>query len=196
MAILRRRRLPVTLAAVLASGWAQAAGVAVSLERAAPGRYHIHGRFEVGASTAIAREVITDYDGIGRFVSSIRSSRVLKRDSRGVLIRQVGTARFLFFSRSVTLTLRVTETPQSVFFKQVGKSPFKLYEGVWAVKGARCDSQVTYELTAQPGGSLGLRAVAGAALKRNVRRLLDDVRREIERRGRAEPASACRRASP
>lgn len=155
----------------------------VSLDvRGASGAYHVEGAFSVEAPAEVAWGVVTDYDGISRFVSSVVHSRVLSRRPGVTVLEQVGNGRFLFVSRKVALKLAVTETPRTrVEFREIEGS-FAQYEGSWQILPSQDGCLVGYELTARPGPGLAPRFVARAALRRGAEELLDQVRREILRR--------------
>lgn len=158
--------------------------VQVRLDETEEGAYRLAGEFAVGADTASIWGVLTDYDGIGSFVSSVKSSRVLGRGSGSVVIEQEGSGRFLFFSRRVKLTLAVREqAAERIDFRDIDGSQFKRYEGSWRISSSSGSYAVVYELTAQPDASLGPRFAAGKALRKNVRRQLEEVQAEIKRRG-------------
>lgn len=149
----------------------------------ASGAYRVTGRFRAAASPKAAWAVITDYGGIASFVPSIRSSRVLSREPHGALIEQVLVGRYLFFSRSLKLTLKVAELPPDrVEFRQVGSSPFDEYAGSWTISGSTADCAVAYRLTVKPNPGSIPDFVVRSALRKDARQLLKQVRAEIERR--------------
>lgn len=169
---------------LLLASAAFASEIRVALDEGEKGAYHLKGEFAVKAGTAAIWEVLTDYDGIGSFVSSVESSRVLRRRPGAAVIEQEGSGRFLFFSRRVKLTLSVQETaPEKIDFKDIDGSQFERYEGSWRVLPSSSSFTVVYELTAQPDHALGPRFAAKKALRKQVRRQLEEVRAEIERRG-------------
>jgi len=155
----------------------------VSLDvRGAAGAYHVEGAFSVAAPADVAWGVVTDYNGISRFVSSVVESRVLSRRPGVTVLEQVGSGRFFFVSRKVALTLAVTETPRTrVDFREL-EGGFAQYEGSWQILPSQDGCLVGYELTAKPGPGLAPRFAARAALRRGAEELLDEVRREILRR--------------
>lgn len=147
------------------------------------GSYRVGGAFTVAAAAHQAWDVLTDYEGMPRFVSDITVSRVLRRGPQGPTIEQRGSGRFLFVSRSVTLTMAVVEErPVRISFRDVDGKRFRRYEGFWRIEPTETGSVVTYELLAEPDPSLGPRFAARRVLAANARRLLREVRDEIERR--------------
>jgi hypothetical protein len=192
--------------AILARPIAAAAqSVHITLRQATPGIYLLNGEFTVRASSSAAWEVITDYDAIGRFVSSIRSSRVLKRGPGSAIIEQEGNCRFLFFSRRVKLTLAVKESPPGrVYFREISGPQFKRYQGSWTITdsialppgglrasnkamGSKAGCSVSYELVVAPNFSVVPRFITKSVLKKSAQQLLNEVRTEIERRTRELP---------
>lgn len=163
--------------------WAvPARGAEVALHRDAA-VYHLTGSFEAAAPPALAWSVLTDYNGLPLFVSSVRESRVLRREPGAALIEQEAVGSILFFSRRVKLTLLVRETPPDrISFEQAGAGPFALYEGSWTLETSAAGCLVTYELAVDPGTFGGPAFLAKRALIKNVNRQLDEVRAEMERR--------------
>jgi ribosome-associated toxin RatA of RatAB toxin-antitoxin module len=173
--------LLLLLAAAAAAGGDP--GPRVSFHREG-GAYHVSGSFATAATTETAWEVVTDYDRIHDFVSTIKRSRVVARSPEGVLlVEQEGKASYLFLSKTIKLTLAVREyRPERVDFEQVGGKPFPFYEGAWTIEPSPEGSIVRYDLVVEPGRAAGPGFVASRALPRNIERQLAEVRAEIERR--------------
>ena len=72
----------------------------------------VEAAFDVNVPTPLAWEVLTDYEGIGRFVSSIRQSTIKKREVGRVLLEQhgVGRAWIVSLPMHVVLDVRVTRS--------------------------------------------------------------------------------------
>ncbi len=60
----------------------------------------------------IAWEVLSDYDGLARFVPDMKSSRVVSRSGDRVLVEQKGEFGFFFYKQPVDVTLEVLEQPR------------------------------------------------------------------------------------
>ena len=176
----------IAAALVFAFTAASASEPVVSLQTPRPGRYEIEGRFTVDAATATAWGVITDYDGIDRFVSSMQSSRVLRREPGRTVIEQIGRGHFLFFHKTVELTLDVKEEPGRVEFQKDYGPDFNAYSGSWEIHPFEGGCSVVYRLDAEPAASLGPRFAAKRALKQTAEDLLKQVRQEILRRRKPE----------
>jgi ribosome-associated toxin RatA of RatAB toxin-antitoxin module len=178
---------PLVLAALLAAPCAASPGVEVTLVESPRGVYRLDGEFTVDAATATAWAVVTDYDRIEHFVSSIESSRILRRDADGAVVEQVGRGKFLFFSRRAKLTLDVREKgPGRLEFRRISGPEFLGYEGSWTVSPSMDGCIVEYALRAEPAPGVAPKFAAKRVLRKTVQGLLDEVRAEILRRRRPE----------
>lgn len=155
------------------------ASVSVDVERDADKIYVVDAAFDVNAPAAIAWQVLTDYEGIGRFVSSIRHSTIKKRDGDRVLLEQHGVGRAWIISLPMHVVLDVRERDQRVLvFRDVCGKSFTTYEGAWEVAATGTGTRVSYRLKADPTGRQpGM--LAKSAIRGSVRKLLDEVRAEI-----------------
>jgi len=153
--------------------------ISVEVERAADHAYVVDAAFNLDAPSHIVWEVLTDYEGIGKFVSSIRQSTVIEREPGRVLLEQHGVGRAWIFSMPMHVVLDVREHDQRLlaFRDTVGKS-FTFYEGAWELASAGTGTRVTYHLKAAPTGGQPA-ALTRAAMRGNVKRLLEEVRTEI-----------------
>jgi carbon monoxide dehydrogenase subunit G len=157
--------------------------ITVDVERAADKAYTVDAAFDVNVPASIAWEVLTDYEGIGRFVSSIRQSTIKRREPGGLLLEQHGVGRAWIISLPMHVVLEVREHGQRVlaFHDVCGKS-FSVYEGTWELTEVNGRTRVTYRLKADPTGRQPA-MLAKSAIKGSVKTLLDEVRKEIVARG-------------
>lgn len=173
------------------AGAAADSGIRVRVQRSAQG-LEVEGHCLVRAPAAVAWEVLTDYDGIARFVSSMRESRVTSRADHHLLVEQVGVSRLFLFTRSFRATLFVEEVPpDTIRFEDVLGKDFDRYRGEWALVPGDDQVELVYRLAARPHTSVPDRFVRGL-FGRTARDLLAQVRAEIERRAvtTASPATA------
>ncbi|HKQ56982.1 MAG TPA: SRPBCC family protein [Candidatus Eisenbacteria bacterium] len=167
---------------------AEAAGagdVTVQVTRGAAG-LEVEGRCTVVAPVAIVWEVLTDYDGIDRFVSSMRESRVTERDEHHALVEQVAVGRLFLFSRKFQVTLFVEEFPDTTirFADALGKD-FESYVGEWRIEARPEGVGLVYQVGARPSFSIP-DFLARGVFRRTARDLLAQVKTEIERRAALE----------
>ncbi len=183
------RRLPRTarFAAMLAvltgaASGAFASETRVSLRLLPDKTYEVSGDFIVDASTATIWGVLTDYNHIPAFVSSMRSSRV--RQDRGdgsLLVEQKAVGDMFFFSKTMRILLEVRRRPDELRFTDVGGQDFRVYDGTWEARPTSDGVGVSYRLRVEPN-FLAPAFILSRAVKRGARNLLDQVRAEILRR--------------
>jgi carbon monoxide dehydrogenase subunit G len=153
--------------------------VSVDVERDADKAYVVDAAFDVNVPASIAWEVLTDYEGIGRFVSSIRQSRIKKREAGGVLLEQHGVGHAWIVSLPMHVVLDIREQYQRMLaFRDVCGKSFTTYEGTWELATIGSGTRVTYRLKADPNGRQPA-MLARSAIRGSVRKLLDEVRNEI-----------------
>jgi carbon monoxide dehydrogenase subunit G len=166
---------------MVASGPAIAADPGVTVEDSHPG-CHVRGSFEAPVTPELAWRVLTDYDHISEFVHSMQSSRIERRGSDSLLVRQHATSGFFIFHRHVEVLLDVREEPPGLIrFRDVLGTDFHTYAGVWRIESDEDETRVTYELTADPNPAVP-QAFYRGVLRGVARDLLSEVRAEMLRR--------------
>lgn len=186
MVVLGGPGTPWAAAAVAGAGLAPAlAAPSVHVSARAEGGHVLTASFAVGATPEVAWQVLTDYEALPRFVSSLTSSVVVGRgDGDTVHVAQEGTGRFGIVSRRVHVVLAIQQpSPDRLEFRDTCTRSFHVYRGSWSVEPLRGGSLVTYRLEARPR-FFAPGIVAGRAARGNVASLLEDVRSEMERRAR------------
>lgn len=149
-----------------------------------PHGLEVEGRFVVAAPSSVAWAVLTDYDGIDRFVSSMRESRVESRHDP-LLVHQVAVGRLFMIQRRLRTTLRVEEEPPGrIRFEDVLHQDFERYRGEWRIESKGRELEIVYRLEAKPTLALP-DLVARGMFERTVRGLLQEVGHEIRRRAAA-----------
>jgi uncharacterized protein YndB with AHSA1/START domain len=172
-------------AMLLALGWAAAASAGeteVTLTHRPDNTYEISGLFTVDASTATVWDVLTDYDHIPSFVSSMRSSRIRETKGDGtIVVEQRAIGDTFFLSKKMRILLQVRRTPERLRFTDIGHADFRSYDGDWEVRPITVGAGVTYHLLVEPG-FMAPSFILTRVMKRGARALLDQVRSEIIRR--------------
>ena len=155
--------------------------VTVTVESGKAG-LEVEGRCRLKAMPAAAWAVLTDYEGIPGFVSSMRESRVTERAPDHVVVEQAAVGHLFFFSRGLKTRLRVEEEPPRVIrFEDLLRSDFETYRGSWRIEGDDAEIEIIYALSAKPAFNVP-EFVARGAFKRAARNLIAEVGAEIERR--------------
>jgi hypothetical protein len=141
----------------------------------------------VGDTAKESWSVLTDYDNLSSFVSSMRSSSAARPESGRLLVTQEAVGRAGPFSRTLHVVLDVTEEPPDrIEFHDVCRASFQSYAGAWAIESDGAGARVTYALEARPRSSPPF--FARSILASNARGLLEQVRLEMLRRGRIASA--------
>lgn len=177
------RRAAVLLALALGAPSAFGEDVAVKLGRAPDRSWEVEGAFTVAASSSAVWAVLTDYDGIGGFVKSMKRSKVVESRVDGVVVvEQEATGGAFVFTRSVRVTLEIRREPGRLVFNDVARDDFWGYAGSWSVAPSGGGSEVVYKLNAMPDFFVPA-FMMRSGMKKGARELLEQVRAEIVRRG-------------
>lgn len=147
------------------------------------GVYEVTASFSVPQPAEIVRTVLTDYDGLSRFMPGVETSRVLDRGDGRVRVEQEAVSKYLMFSKRVHLVLEVEEGADVIRFRDVCNRSFSLYEGAWTIATVGTSTELTYELTAKPAfGVPGF--VLRTLLDRDAHAMIEGLRGEIGARAR------------
>lgn len=144
-------------------------------------QYDLQGDFTAPVDPQTAWDVLTDYDHLSQFIHSMRG-HIRSEKGEDFLVHQVATGGFLFFTASVEVLLNIHEDPiHSIVFKDVSGKDFESYTGSWTLQPVPAGVEVTYRLHAErnkqtPG------FVSGKLLQSTTGDLLNEVRKEMERR--------------
>lgn len=145
------------------------------------GVYLVTARFQVPQAQALALAVLTDYEQIPQFMPGVETSVVLARTTGRAVIEQEAVSRVMMFSKRVHLVLEITESSDTLFFRDRSGRSFARYEGTWRLCEQNGGTDIRYDLTAQPSFD-----VPEFLLKRLLRRdaagMIEGLRREIAAR--------------
>jgi len=179
----RSLRTSLIFCAVLFSlGTARAEDVTMRLDDQGHGRYSLEGHITVKASAYQIWKVLTDYENIAHFVTSLRKSEIKDSSTERVLLEQQALGRKFFITRQIHVLLQVTEFPyKRIEFEDILKKDFASYKGSWEVRPAEEGLDVVYRLDCERLFVIP-NFVAKDALKKSATELLKDVQHEIERR--------------
>ena len=138
-------------------------------------------RFSVPASPAVVRNVLTDYANIPRFMPNVRTSRVLEHQDGHARVEQEAVSKYLFFSKRIHLVLDVKEGADVISFRDRSNTSFVQYEGAWSISANGDQTDVCYELTAQPDFSVPGFVLRGL-LNRDATVMIEQLCAEIRAR--------------
>ena len=150
-----RHLLQLALAALLlAPAVAPASGDAgptVKLHENDKGIYVVEASFTAMANPDAAWNVITDYNRIDEFVSSMLSSDVITANPCATLVRQKAEGSFLGISKELDILLQVTPMKgRRILFQEVSGVSFETYYGEWKLEDIGAGQvKVFYTITAE-----------------------------------------------
>jgi ribosome-associated toxin RatA of RatAB toxin-antitoxin module len=140
------------------------------------GVYFVAATFDVAQAPPIVLAVLTDYEGIPRFMPEIHTSAVLERDIGHVVVAQEAVMRVMMFSKHVHLVLEITEEADTLRFHDRCARSFAHYEGSWRMTEHSGRTEVRYELIAQPSFD-----VPAFLLKRPLQRHSEQMMEQLQR---------------
>jgi hypothetical protein len=180
-------RFPLYLGIVCAVLWmdgaaAHADDVTMSLEDLGHGTYRLEGHMKVPGPTYDAWRVLTDYEHISDFVSSLRKSAVKESTTDRLLLEQEALGKEFVFTKRIRVLLQVTEIPyRRILFEDVSHNDFAFYEGSWEIQNGGPSIEVVYRLNCKRLFMVP-NSLAKDALKKSATDLLSQVRDEMLRR--------------
>ena len=142
------------------------------------GVYSVAARFQVPQSPALALAVLTDYEQIPRFMPGVETSIVLERASGLVIVEQEAVSHLMMFSKRVHLVLEITESADTLRFRDRSGRSFARYEGSWQLCDENSQTVILYDLTAQPSFDVP-QYLLRRLLKRDAGLMIVGLRREI-----------------
>ena len=116
-------------------------------------------------------QVLTDYEGLSRFIPNLSSSELIERSGNRVTLAQVGSQQLVLglkFSAEVQLEL-TEHRPEGLLQFRMLKGDFRRFEGAWRLQAVPDQTLVLYELTVQ--GCLGMPV---ALIEQRLRQDLND----------------------
>lgn len=188
------RRFAFPLAATLCMLLAAPPLAAAGDDRAGPpvsvreegGVYTVTATFTVPVPASIARTVLTDYEGIPRFMPAIRTSIVRERSAGRVVVEQEATASVMMFSRQVHLLLEISEGLDRLVFRDASGRSFRHYAGSWVLAEGRGLTTITYELQARPAFAVP-EFLLKRLLKKDAQQMIQQLRAEMAARAGSTP---------
>jgi len=148
------------------------------------GTYTVSARFAVAQTPAVVRAVLSDYEQISRFMPDIRSSIIVQRTPR-LLVEQEAVSRYALFSRTVHMTLEVTEDVDGIHFVDRSGRSFTTFQGQWLLVPHADGTTITYELSVNPAFSVP-QFVLRRMLTRDSRLMIAQLKQEMASRPSAE----------
>lgn len=178
---LRTRLTSVAALAVALASTVAAAQEPATAVRETDGEYTVSATFSVPGPATAAREVLTDYANIPRFMPDVRSSVVVERQAGRARVEQEAEPHFMWFSRKIFLLLDVDEGVDVIRFVDGGKKSFDRYEGSWTISAENGQTRLVYALVARPSFEVPA-FVLKKLLKRDAVAMIGRLQAEIHAR--------------
>jgi ribosome-associated toxin RatA of RatAB toxin-antitoxin module len=143
------------------------------------GAQTVDAQFEVAASRDVAWQVLTDYDNLPKFISSLVESKVLDRKGNCVLVEQEALGKAFLFKKRLHTTLHIIEFSNYIEFYDVSGKDFIWYIGHWEIVQNGNSTIVKYHLQSKSKFSVPF---SRHVMQKNIAKLLNEVEKEILRR--------------
>jgi len=143
--------------------------------------FQVEAASEFEAEVTLAWEVLTDYERLAEFIPGMRSSRIVSRSKRNVVVDQSGEARLLFISFPMQVRLEIQEFPYERIVSRAIAGNFKELHGTYTLEARGRRLHLRYTGTLTP--DFRIPPLIGTFLIRNtVEKRFGAMVDEIERR--------------
>ena len=157
--------------------------ISVAITEPSKGTYQIEGILKVVSPPRVVWEVLTDYDHMPEFLSSMTHSQVRQRRGHSLILEQSAIGSVFIFKKKILVFLKVDEKPfHEIDFEDISHTDFEFYEGSWQLEHQPGVLVIHYEVTAKPLSSTPRFLARGAFLK-TAQKLLEELQTEIKKRG-------------
>lgn len=113
--------------------------------------YRIAASGTVAAAPNAVWRILTDYDHLAEFVPNLQSARVVSRDGDKIIVDQLGSTQFLFFSRAIHLVTQVREHPPHTIDVSLVDGDMRVYRCRWTLSPtAAGGTRIDYDATIAP----------------------------------------------
>ena len=144
--------------------------------------YQIRSSGTVEATPAAVWRILTDYNHLADYLPNLTSTRVVSRSGDRAIVEQLGTARFLFFSRTIRLLVQVHERAPDRIDIGLIEGDMKVYRASWElspVAGAT-GTRVQYTATIVP--KFDVPGIVGTSVvKKDVAKMMAAALLRLER---------------
>ena len=142
----------------------------------------------VSATAREAWEVLTDFENLPRFISNIRSSKVLFRDGNVVRVSQTGKTSFGPLTFEFESVRELTLTPFEKFESRMLSGNMKRFRGTTQLEDAEGKTRIRYRSEAVPDTSLPL-SLGRSLIESETREHFLEICKEVMRRQGAASSS-------
>ncbi|MFC4929940.1 SRPBCC family protein [Massilia sp. GCM10023247] len=144
--------------------------------------YRIASSGTVAAAPALVWRILTDYEHLADYLPNLTSTRVVSRDGDTVILEQLGTARFLFFSQPIRIVVQVRERAPDRIDVSLVEGDMKVYRARWELIPVTGTSgtRLVYNATIVP--KFGVPGIVGTnAVRKDIARMMAAVLLRLDR---------------
>lgn len=144
--------------------------------------YRIASSGTVAAPPTVVWRILTDYDHLADYLPNLKSTRVVSRNGDKVIVEQVGTARFLFFSQPIRLLVQVHERAPDRIDVSLIDGDMKVYRASWELSplAGATGTRVVYNATIVP--KFDVPGIVGTgAVRKDIARMMAAVLLRLDR---------------
>lgn len=144
--------------------------------------YRIASSGTVTATPAVVWRILTDYQHLADYLPNLTSTRVVSRDGDTVIVEQLGTARFLFFSQPIRLVVQVHERVPDRIDIGLVDGDMKVYRATWELSplAGATGTRVVYNATIVP--KFDVPGIIGTSVvRKDVARMMAAVLLRLDR---------------
>ena len=145
--------------------------------------YRIASNGTVAATPAVVWRILTDYNHLADYLPNLDSTRVVSRNGDTVIVEQLGTARFLFFSRAIRLVVQVRERAPDRIDISLIDGDMKVYRASWELipLAGATGTRLVYTATIVP--KFDVPGIVGTdAVRKDIGRMMAAVLLRLDRR--------------
>lgn len=129
-------------------------------------------------------QVLTDYERLPEFVPDLVFARVLSRNENTLRLEQRSSTGFLFMSHTVHMILQIEESPFATIHVALVEGDMRHYDTQWTLEpDGVTGTRITFSGVMEPKFYVPP-LVGQAIVELNLRRTVEAVVAEIERRNR------------
>jgi ribosome-associated toxin RatA of RatAB toxin-antitoxin module len=156
--------------------------IQLSLKKRDGGVYYVQAKFTTCASRRIVWAVLTDYQNLHTFISTMDKSSIRSRNGNSTIVEQQFSARYFIFKKTFQVRLQVTEDPdRMITFEDILKKNFDSYKGSWEITEDSGGTHIFYSLEFIPNFTAP-ESIQTSQSIHSVENLVRQVGTEIRRR--------------
>lgn len=143
----------------------------------------LNAEINIPASPEKVWKTLADYDHLPDFLPKMKTSRLISRKDHEAVVEQSSETRFLFFRKTMFVTLNILEKPmEEIAFSNLDGN-MELFSGKWLLKGSEDgkSTRLRYQLEFKPS-FFAPRWIVRHTIEREVPEQLQMISKEAQKR--------------